>query len=123
MLLLSLTGCGDSGQTDQQAVARPVSDRQAIQRLYARYTSDIEAGHYRRLCHMSSKSFREELARRFHHQGTCEIALAGTTRTGHVPHAALTHLDISGASAKGRVGPNTWKFVRIHGVWKVAHPD
>ena len=123
VLLLGLIGCGDSGRIDGGAAARPVSDRQAILRLYTRYTAAIEAGHYRSVCQMSSKGFREELTRMIHNQGTCEMAVGGTTRQGKSPQVPLTRIDISGKSATGRVGPNTWKFARMHGVWKVAHAD
>jgi hypothetical protein len=131
-ILLSLTACGgvDATRTVNQGSATgTLSDEEEIQQLYAKWMSALKARNYEEVCAVNTQEFNDELiagVREAFGPVTCEMAVRVVTDPQSDTSAStLRDIEISGATAKGRVGrsPSWWRFARVGGAWKVAYAN
>jgi hypothetical protein len=119
--------CGSEDGAGGAAADGSTDDEAAIQVLFADYNSAFDSGGFADVCAMNTEQFNEELVTEFREAvgdpaATCPMALE-TMSVASPAELTLDDVEVSDDTAEGQVGPSTWRFARIDGLWKVAYAN
>jgi hypothetical protein len=119
------TACGGE---DGAAVEASTDNEAEIQELFTDYNAALDSGRFADVCAMNTQQFNQELMTEFREAirdptATCPRALEAMSVESGPAELALRNIEVSDDTADGHVGPSTWRFARVDGLWKVAYAN